>query len=800
MATSLPPREEEDQERFLDEALNMVKQQAFFMKQAIDKDDLDETLKCASNMLRELRTGLLTPKNYYELWMAVFNEMRHLQVFFQDTNKRGTPMVTLYQRVQYAGNVLPRLYLLMTVGAVYIESGEAPAKDILKDLVEMAKGVQFPTRGLFVRNYLSQISKDKLPDTNSEYEGTGGNVDDAIEFILQNFGEMNRLWVRMQHMKTVRNRKKREKERQQLKILVGTNLVRLSQLEGVDVDKYRADVLPKVLEQVTSCKDPIAQEYLMECIIQVFPDEFHLVTLKEYLNACIELDPKVDIKTVLVTFMDRIASYVEEAGVGAIPEDVKAFKVVNEYVAKVIASKTTMDVTDILCLQVACLNFANKCYPGNLKYIDHTLGFCVEVLDKISNEDGNGGDKVDAASAKYVEQLLSLPLQIHGLKTLALDSYPRLMSFLSWGPRKDVAATLLQSVLDSKPSLGSPEIVEQLLHFISPLVKDDEDTPGEDEENGEEFAEHQNYVARLVTLMQHDDTDALFKVLGTARKHFGKGGVRRIRHTLVPLCYAYLNLAQRVSARVASGEEPAVGTRKVFRFIHEIATALGAVDKFQGTALRLFLNAATAADAIADEATAYEFMCQAFTLYEETADSKAQLRVIALMIGTLQRMTVFSKDNFETLITKTALYAARLLKKPDQCRMVYTCAHLFWSDEPQRTLREDEEAPAPGQDEKSALKCLQRALKIADSCSTSAANVCLFVEILDRYLYFFERGMAKVTPQNISALVGLINDHIAQIDSPEIAEPVKKHFKSTIRRIKAKQKSDEPGRYADVSF
>lgn len=28
-------------------------------------------------------------------------------------------------------------------------------------------------------------------------------------------------------------------------------------------------VLPAVLEQVVSCRDPIAQEYLMECIIQV---------------------------------------------------------------------------------------------------------------------------------------------------------------------------------------------------------------------------------------------------------------------------------------------------------------------------------------------------------------------------------------------------------------------------------------------------------------------------------------------------------------------------------------------------
>lgn len=62
-------------------------------------------------------------------------------------------------------------YLLCTVGSVYIKSKEAPAKDVLKDLVEMCRGIQHPVRGLFLRSYLSQVSRDKLPDIGSEYEG-----------------------------------------------------------------------------------------------------------------------------------------------------------------------------------------------------------------------------------------------------------------------------------------------------------------------------------------------------------------------------------------------------------------------------------------------------------------------------------------------------------------------------------------------------------------------------------------------------------------------------------------------------
>lgn len=64
-------------------------------------------------------------------------------------------------------------------------------------------------------------------------------------------------------------------------------------------------VLPGILEQVVSCRDAIAQEYLMECIIQVFPDEFHLQTLSCFLKACAELRPQVNVKNIIISLIDR---------------------------------------------------------------------------------------------------------------------------------------------------------------------------------------------------------------------------------------------------------------------------------------------------------------------------------------------------------------------------------------------------------------------------------------------------------------------------------------------------------------
>ena len=66
-----------------------------------------------------------------------------------------------------------------------------------------------------------------------------GTVMDSVDFIQLNFAEMNKLWVRMQHQGHSRAREHREKERRELRILVGTNLVRLSQLECIDMERYK---------------------------------------------------------------------------------------------------------------------------------------------------------------------------------------------------------------------------------------------------------------------------------------------------------------------------------------------------------------------------------------------------------------------------------------------------------------------------------------------------------------------------------------------------------------------------------
>lgn len=57
------------------------------------------------------------------------------------------------------------------------------------------------------------------------------------------------------------------------------------------------------------CKDTMAQQYLMECVIQAFPDEYHLQTLEQLLDTTSTLNQDIDIKTIFISLMEKLSKF-----------------------------------------------------------------------------------------------------------------------------------------------------------------------------------------------------------------------------------------------------------------------------------------------------------------------------------------------------------------------------------------------------------------------------------------------------------------------------------------------------------
>uniref|UniRef100_A0A383WCT9 Vacuolar protein sorting-associated protein 35 n=1 Tax=Tetradesmus obliquus TaxID=3088 RepID=A0A383WCT9_TETOB len=830
--------------QFLKEASLSVKKNAYFMRKAMDEDNLREALRYSAAMLGELRTSFLSPQRYYELYMQVFDELGNLEAYFADEQSKGRTLAELYELVQHAGNVLPRLYLMVAVGCLYIKAGGARSSDILKDLVEMTKGVQHPTRGLFLRAYLCQRSRGLLPDTGSPYAGEGGDIHDAVDFLLTNFMEMNKLWVRMQHQGAPRDRERREKERQQLQDLVGKNLTYISQLDGLTFELYAGSVLPRLLEQVVSCKDELAQQYLMQAVIQGFPDAFHLASLDALLSALPELQSGVKLHAVMASLMDRLARYAasDPSVVGQLLER-HAFEKFVESISKVAELHGDIPAVSLVEMYAALMRFTEGVHPDKLENVNRVLGACQRGLAG----KGLGGD---AKAEKQLVALLSMPLGSRDAVTvLSLDQYPPLMGLLSRRTHKDMALKVVTTTLAQGTCVSSLESVEMLFKFIAPLVQEAEDDDDMDEEDIEE---EQVMVARMLHQLTAPTPGLQFAILRAARAHLELGSPARLKHTYPALAFCGLKALRRLNAaqqqqqsgaaadadasadangaekdaeRAAPAAAPAaaaaadaagdaVDAESALQWLLDVALQLAEVPAPM-QALRLLLVCAHVASEEAGlEMLAYEFFEQAFTLYEESvADSRHKVTALQAIVGTLHRCYVFSADNRDALTQSVTSYAAKLLKRADQCRAACAASHLAWQEPPAAAADGEVAVAVPGRqppvrDAQKVMAGLKRALKVVAAAKQQRAatarggkggaqHLPLYVEIVNHYLYYLARGVESMSVGVVQQLLELVGSELSQYDADLDAE-TRSYWQATQRHIQCLKAAD-PDKYAGLN-
>ena len=226
----------------LEKSLKVIKEQTFHINSAIEKNNLRQCLKEAYTMLCELRTNELSPKNYYNLYISCVDTMLTIKNYMGEEINRGRRLIDLYDDVQQAQHVIPRLYLMITVGSIYIERVPRSTRIIIYDMLGLVKAVQNPIKGLFLRNYLLKMIKDKLPDKDNIYLKQGAAFEDSLKFIIENMEEMNRLWIRISG--------NGGKEREELKVLIGESMNKLSSLENLNLDLYEQNVLPKLVKNI----------------------------------------------------------------------------------------------------------------------------------------------------------------------------------------------------------------------------------------------------------------------------------------------------------------------------------------------------------------------------------------------------------------------------------------------------------------------------------------------------------------------------------------------------------------------
>ena len=812
---------EEEQEKYIDEALKAVKAQAFHIHNTIERNNMRQCLRDTSQMLMELKTGLLTPKSYYNVYTVIFDEMQYVYNFFKEEARRGRRMFDLYDTVQQASNILPRLYLMITVGAVYIETDPKVSKEICYDLLGMVKGVQNPTRGLFTRYYLLKMVKDKLPDKGNEYVSETNTVKDTLQFILQNLEEMNRLWIRLSTGSIGNERLLREKERNELRILVGENIVRLSSMDGLDLDLYQLEILPKIVEILLESKDQLSQQYLMECIIHAFPDEYNIQCMKLILETMSKLTQGVDVISLYIALMDKLAKFVKELPKeesDALNAAEKIFNSLRESIDQLTETETSQvgGVTEpnkLIELQLAFMKFAIGSCPekDKLDTINHILATSHSILNSYSKKLGQEG-------INLLRNLLTVPLESK-LSLFDLKKYPELMIYLDFNSRTTLAIRIIES-LSNKEKLDSTEKVNILLDFIRPLLEDSADTI---EVDASQFEYEQNVVAKILFVIRTNDPIKLLEILIAIIPVFSKGGNRRIKYTLPTLVNAFVRLGYQVSEayeyknHLNDQNENNTGVHqefinyldmtafesdsfyeqyltKIHTHINEIINML--IQPYPELSFKLYLTAAVQANSIRVEAEKFievmrAYISGALSIYQENEiEPKTKFQLLIDFMGTLLQIRSLPLELMAPFITTLQQLSQGLVKRAEQCNAMLCCSTLYYH--------------LLGNKEK-ANECLNKAKRFADFAMTNPDNLVLFVIIINKYLYFVEACKDDdcfIKTESVEDVIEIIRNHIQTIKTENTAQTnlseIERYFESTMDVIKMRKNEKKHRFYEDL--
>ena len=807
-----------DQGNFLDEAISTVLAQGFHIRKAIENSQLRVCLKEVSVMLAELKTSLLVPKNYYQLYTVIFDQMQSVEQYFREELKRGRSISDLYESVQQAANIIPRIYLLITVGSIYIESGEVQAKQIIFDILQMIKGVQNPLRGLFLRYFCLKMLKDKLPDTNNQYLGEGGSIDDSVDFIIQNLEEMNKLWVKLSNNCTGAEKIIKDKERNDLKVLVGENIIRLSSLTGLTLEKYQKNVLPRIIALLLNSKDQLIQQYLMECIIFAFPNDYNVYCLGLILDTCTKLLPTVDIKSLFISLMDKLAKIVGEVNENEeeneilrefTSKDSNIFDLLKKNIDKIIKEQgDTYDNYKLLELLVAFMKFTIKCNKQNIECINHILSSSVNIVSRFSKTNG----KISQEGIKLVMWLLTYPLDSLSFAIFDMNQYPLLMNYLDFSNRKTLALRIIESIMQSKKKLNSIEKIDILLEFINSLLIESSDYI---ENDLYEFEYEMQSVSKVVYLVHNENCLTFQQMLSKFKAVYSQGGVKRIKYLIPPLVSSYLHLISKMGLNLfinkfecqydelyknhyaffIGGNIDVLSNSHVndseyldfFKKVYEEAfDCIKLMNLYPEIAFRLCITALENINKSMIFKLQYEDQAKYFLDYsfkllnEDINENDSKLSSLLVLVGCLDHLLTTFDPNTQTLsnyYNMCIASTAKISKRNDQCVAMIACSNLYWNHQ--------------FRDGSKVKDLISKAKKYAEYSMTNYTNLNLFIFILNKYIYFIDKKCDAIENSMVIDVIEIIKSHIETIKNentnPVALPDIQRYFESTMEIIRKKE-------------
>ena len=819
--------EKEDEKQLLENMFKHIKMTSMKMKNAIDRNDMRQVLKFSVDILNTLKAEFKTVSYYNQLFLNVYDELLPLEIYFNEEIKRGRRIKEFYEAVQQCITVLPRLYLMILVGNIYIESNPNEKKEILNEIMKMVNAVQHPLRGFYVRYFIIKILKNNLDD---------------IDSLLINIKEMNKLWIRIGHMKHLLG-SDIIKVRNELKDIIGENIIKLGSIQDINDNIYKNKILLPLLKIIIECGDYLSQQYLLLNMIESFPDEYNIKSIDIIITSLSQMTEKVDIKEIFIKIMEKLGNFdsIEKL------KDIKSneiFEKLNGSIEKIIEEFQNQgdndnDILKIIELEVSYLKFVinfGTFEEQNLKIknINKIISKCYDLISKAC-----GGRNLSEEGIKIIFNLLQIILD-SPLSIFKCKNFPDLMNYLDDNYKSKLSLDILDSLVN-KYNIGmidTKDKMESIIEFITPMVYI-EDNRGNDylldkalnkicklvyvpssKDPYEQLEMLQMLINLLIDTTKEDQEDLKNKKLILYYNNY--------INSLLLIGYS-LNEAYLNNINLNNEENKNKKTQ-----IHKEFCNKYNIDKFENNNIEKYwefyqllikeIDTNLSKLKIISPEISYKLYLQCILLinkigfnfnnknenndnknnYEETLliyinkilsmytngeiNMKDKLDLLINLIGNICSLTILSKDNLIKIATKIEKICDKINKKNEQCLSLINSSKLYYND--------------INKDLNKVIELLNKAKKTAVYAMTNPENTILFIYILNEYIRYDEKiedfdKIAKV--DDINEIIEAINNYLMSLKSENndktVINKIENYYKNTIDLIKSKKLNNTENKY-----
>ena len=809
----------EDEKQNLENLFNHIKMTALKIKNSIDRNDMRQVLKFSVDILNTLKTEFKTPSYYNQLYSNVFDELSPLELYFKEEIKRGRRIKEFFEAVQQCITVLPRLYLMIIVGKIYIEECPNEKKEILDEIIKMANGVQNPLRGFYARFFLLKKLEDKFDD---------------IDLILINLKEMNKLWIRIGHMKHLLGSDV-IKVRNELKDIIGENITRLANIPNINDNIYKNKILLPLLKIIIECGDYISQQYLLISIIDNLPDILNIKCIDIIITSLGQMIDKVDIKEIFIKIMEKLGNF----GSNEELKDIKStelFEKLNGSIENIIEEFQNQgdndnDILKIIELEVSYLKFIINfgTYEEQnikIKNINKIITKCYELISKACD-----GRNLSEEGAKIVFNLLQIILE-SPLSIFKCKNFPDLMNYLDDNYKSQLSLDILDSLVN-KYNIGminSKEKMESIIEFIRPMV-DIEDSKGSEYLLDKAI----NKICKLVFVPCSKDPFEQIEMLQMLKDLLissTKDNEEELQNKKIILYYYnYINALLLIGYNVneaylnaINNEENKNRKNKIHKdfcsrynldkfdinnnesfnefyqlLIKEIEKTLSKLEQVSpNLTFKLYLQSILLLNKVGinfrnnknkeeekDEGNnrSYEenilaFINKVLSMFTDgVINSKNKLEFLINLIGNICSLTILSKDNLVEISGKIGKIGDKIYKKNEQCLFLLNLSKLYYNE--------------INKDTNKIVDLLNKAKKTAVYAMTNPENTILFIYILNEYIRYdgiienFEK-IAKI--DDINEIIEAINNYLMSLKSEnndkKTISKIENYYKNTIELIR----------------